>query len=198
MSRFWEDLSTVHNRLLRDLPREAALREIRKNYISPTGNDNEHTKHEVESLREYLPEIKSVLEIGAGEGRTAKALLKEKPSLKYEIIDILPAVQIAKQNLGDKVDFFLPPWIERRPKKFHDLTICISVLSELDAHEVLEYIKLAWKSKYFYLKDWTHWNDARHTVVDYKYYRIPETWDVVFYRPYPLYKGFFEALYRIP
>lgn len=155
-----------------------------------------HSRYEVFALKGILPKVKTILEIGAGSGRTAEAIKCFYPNIGYEIIDIEPAAGIAKWYLEQAgvtgVYIFLPT----TQKKMHsDLTLAISTLSELDAQEVVDY----WKkidSKYVYIKDWEHWEDTRHVPVDRSHYQIPKEWEVIFDRPYPFCDGFFEALYK--
>lgn len=194
MSKFWDQLAKEHRRLLNELPYDQAVTEINKNYSS-ADIDTEDSAAELESLAPILHDIHSILEFGAGYGRTAEAILTRKPELKYFIFDIEPALSIAKRYLKDFPQVVFLPVGALLPEP--DLTVFSSVLSELDTNEVEDYIEIAGDGKYVYIKDWYQWNDIRHRPITLESYQIPMSWEPIIFRDYPIIKGFFEGLWKV-
>ena len=127
-------------------------------------------------------EIKSILELGAGYGRTAYVFLKMIPNAKYIIVDIPPALYVAERYLShqfrdrkifkfrdfknfseikeefDKADiaFFLPYQLALIPPNSSDLFINISSFHEMRHDQIEWYFNLidAVIRKYVYIKEW--------------------------------------------
>lgn len=138
-------------------------------------------------------DIQSVVEFGAGYGRTAYAILKNHPELKYTIVDVPPAIDLSKEFLskalpGNSVEFVSPETIPSA-----DLYIAISVFSELTPEEVNRYMDV--RGKLFYIKDWKEWHNPVDdvTIGTERYKNL----DAVFERDDLVTKGFFEALYKL-
>ncbi len=154
-----------------------------------------HSCWEVNSLQQIdWSQIKTVCEIGGGNGRTAEAIKRKYPHVEYTIVDIEPAVSITQvflSHLDIRVKF------SNKIPANQDLYIAISVFSELTKPEVQEYMDTIKTGKYFYLKDWGHHNNKHNeTEVNEAHYCIPD-FECLFKRDYPWYPGFFEALYKI-
>ena len=126
-------------------------------------------------------EAPCILEIGAGSGRTANALLFLHPNAKYVIADIPPASFVAMTRLkfafpnkriffaNDSSDvarylrspeiwdvlFVLPSVLEAFPGKYFDLTLAIDCLHEMN-YEMRTFFALiaSKKSKHYYFKIW--------------------------------------------
>lgn len=118
--------------------------------------------HSMESVIDFK-NVKTVIEIGGGYGRMALLLLQRYPHIKYSIVDVSPAIDVAKKFLSGKFDVeFLSPG-ELELKKEADLFYSSSVMSELGFEIVNHYFRLInQKGVYFYLKDWKkghHLND---------------------------------------
>src|SRR3990172_5994633 len=191
-------IAEKHWLLYRQVPFDEALDKIKPQYFGK--EDEAETASEIETLLPTLNQVKSVVEVGAGYGRTAHAILSKFPEMQYAVIDILPAALIAetwlKQQGHTNVKFFHP--LEKGwPKP--NLTICISVLSELDPGEIKQYINLASRGKYLYIKDWKPrmWKDNRHNPVNEETYQIPKSWTLLLKKDALMDKRFFEALYSI-
>ena len=136
-----------------------------------------------------LTQIKSkkgrFLEIGAGAGRTAKAILsiKDTEEIKYVIADIPPAVNICLNNLKsnfpskkivtafnvnnemDLIDslekndilFIFPHQIKLFPRKTFDISLAVDCLHEMEKKIIKEYmINFENVSKLLYFKVWEY------------------------------------------
>ena len=175
------------------MPFDQALEKIKARYFG--ADDQVQTDAEVDFLTPILYEVESVVEIGAGYGRTANAILKANPKINYTIIDREPALSVAKTWLSSQ------GWQHISFKDRHDnlnwpisdLTIAISVLSELDETEAGEYMGLVKYGKYFYLKDVKEVHAPRE--INMEKYNIPPQWKIIKQQNLP--RGFVEALYRI-
>ena len=127
-----------------------------------------------------------VLELGAGYGRNAYAILAAKPGVKYIIIDIAPALWVAETYLGRQfpnlrifrfrefacfedvasefrdsdVAFFLSTQIAKLPVGLADLAINISSLHEMHPDQIEFYFsqfdRLLKNGGLFYFKQWKH------------------------------------------
>ena len=126
-------------------------------------------------------ELPTILEIGAGSGRTANALVYLYPNLKYVIADIPPANFVALTrlrrafphkriyfvgNANEITDFIkkpetwdvllvLPSLLEFFPKKFFDLMLAIDCLHEMNLEMRTYFSNIAEHySKHYYFKIW--------------------------------------------
>ena len=95
-------------------------------------------------LKRFIPleSINSVLEIGAGYGRTSCVILQHLPNVKYLICDIPPALYLSKNYLEqcfpEKKSVFIPSGLEREEVKKiieqNDLIFFLpDLLSEIDS-----------------------------------------------------------------
>jgi putative sugar O-methyltransferase len=128
-----------------------------------------------------LDNISSVIEIGAGSGRTATCLLSINPRLKYVIVDIPPALFVSHEALSDSfpekkiftcpffsdfleikkdyeeadIVFMMPSQMTLIPEKSIDLFLAIDCLHEM-THGHISYIfnQIDRLSKFFYMKCW--------------------------------------------
>jgi putative sugar O-methyltransferase len=128
-----------------------------------------------------LNNIKSILEIGAGSGRTSEAILSIKNNISYVICDIPPAIYISfkrlklaypdkaieylvdiqnKDELNKKIkknniSFIYPHQMELISKDAFDLTIAIDCFHEMDKKTIAHYFKnINNFSKNFYFSIW--------------------------------------------
>jgi hypothetical protein len=157
-----------------------------------------HSCWEVDTLKNNLNmnEIKTIVEFGGGSGRTAEAIKTFFPHIKYTIIDIEPALTVSRWYL-EQVGITGVEFREELPPTKADLYIAISVFSELEQQEVSAYMATVRTGIWFYLKDWQHVKNDHNNVDAYRdHYSIPG-WRTLIDREYPLYPGFFEALYKI-
>lgn len=154
---------------------------------------------EADAMNIDFSTIKSVCEVGAGYGRTAYVLLKRYPHLKYTIIDIPPALDLAREHLtnefsGADTTFLLTP--KKSPNA--DLYIAISILTELTLEEIADYFKMFATGKYLYLKDWKRKVNPRNgTKFSKDSFPIPSKWERMFKRDDPITKNFYDAMYKI-
>lgn len=169
-------------------------------------------------------EIQSVMELGAGYGRTAFVFLKLMPNLKYFVIDIPPALYVSQRYLTNEfperkifawrpferieeiedelaessIAFFLPSQVHLLPNKIVDLFINISSLHEMQPGQIGYYFELIDRltRKYLYLKEW------KEIVIDgfpisQADYPVRPHWSRIFWRECAVQTQFFEALLKI-
>ena len=128
-----------------------------------------------------LDKVKSIIEIGAGSGRTAEAILSIKNDIKYVICDIPPALYISFKRLKsaypnkkishlvgiqnkdqlnqqireNDISFIYPHQMELISNKTFDLTVAIDCLHEMDKKTIAFYFKnINNLSKAFYCSIW--------------------------------------------
>jgi len=154
---------------------------------------------EIEAMDIDFSKIESVCEVGAGYGRTAYVLLKRYPHLRYTIIDIPPALDLAREHLthefpNSDITFLLAP--KKSPNA--DLYIAISVLTELSLEELADYFEMFATGKYLYFKDWkTKVNPDNGTTFSEDSFPIPSGWERIFKRNDPITYHFYYAMYKI-
>ncbi len=135
-----------------------------------------------------LNKIKTILEIGAGSGRTTEAILSIKKDIKYIVCDIPPAIYISYKRLRaafprkkisiiidsnniEKIKhqikkndliFIIPHQLEYIEKNLIDLTIAVDCLHEMDKKTINYYFNLINQlSKNLYFSIW------KETIVPY-------------------------------
>jgi len=135
-----------------------------------------------------LQNIKSILEIGAGSGRTSQAIMTFNQNLRYIICDIPPAIFISytrlKKTFPDKkikflfnyknekslmdeinnndISFIFPHQMKDIQNKFIDLTLAIDCIHEMDKKTIKNYFHQINKfSNLFYFSVW------KKTIVPY-------------------------------
>lgn len=140
--------------------------------------DLANTAMEVAYVAGYVPPPTSVLEVGAGYGRTAYAWLSLHPHLRYTIVDIEPALSISRWYLTtlfgpDRLTFLAPGEVDRVERV--DLAVSISTLAEMDPTTVDLYLDLFdHVAEYVYLKQWAEWkNPTDDLVMRFDLYRRP-------------------------
>lgn len=125
--------------------------------------------------------IQTVLEIGAGSGRTSDAILSINKNLNYVICDIVPAMYVSYKRLktafpnkkisllvgiNDKeklekniksndISFIFPHQLEYLSNNLFDITIAIDCMHEMSKNTIQYYLDLIGKlSPNFYLSIW--------------------------------------------
>ena len=128
-----------------------------------------------------LQNIKSILEIGAGSGRTSQAIMTFNQNLRYIISDIPPAIFISytrlKKTFPDKkikylfnyknekslmdeinnndISFIFPHQMKDIQNKYIDLTLAIDCIHEMDKKTIKNYFhKINKFSNLFYFSVW--------------------------------------------
>jgi ubiquinone/menaquinone biosynthesis C-methylase UbiE len=148
-----------------------------------------------------------VLEIGAGYGRTAFALLALFPEASYTIVDIPPALDISRWYLEalypDRDLAFVDAGdSERLPDAGFDLALSISSLQEMLPAEIERYLRLVdrtTRAGIVYLKQRAEWhNPDDRLTTRFDDYPIPERWRLLDRRAAPVQTSFTEAAWEIP
>lgn len=121
---------------------------------APLSHESVTSLLEYDLITRYV-KPKRIIEIGSGSGRTALCFLRNCPHIEYCVVDIPPALSIARHSLaGYKVKFILPHQLHELVGGF-DLCLAIDCLHELDYRQTefyLEWIKR--NTQFFYFKVW--------------------------------------------
>ncbi|MFC1514303.1 putative sugar O-methyltransferase [Candidatus Omnitrophota bacterium] len=169
--------------------------------------------------------IKTVLELGAGYGRTAQVMLTLLPDIRYIIVDIPPALYVAQRYLGTvfgakrlftfrdfddfseveeefgrgQILFLLPSQLEKLPPKSVDLAAAINCLHEMRPQR-LEF--------YFHTFDRIarnlYFTCFKKTSIPYDNIELTEAdypvrshWQKIFWRTRRVQTNYFEALFSL-
>lgn len=185
------------------------------------------------SLLEYLPvasscdisKVNTIIEIGAGSGRTAFAYITLHPNSKYVIVDIPPALFVSQNYLADvfpdkkvfrfrpfdhfkeikkeyesaDIVFLTPDQLAKLPNKSADLFLAIDCIHEMKPESIQYYFNQANRlSKYVYFKCW------QKTVVPFdgnlyteQSYPVLANWTPIFKSGCIIPSDFFHAFYQI-
>ncbi|MGI9205576.1 MAG: putative sugar O-methyltransferase [Woeseiaceae bacterium] len=171
-------------------------------------------------------EVRTILELGPGYGRTAYVFLSLQPACRYILVDIPPALYVAQRYLTavlpdrkvftfrsfkdfadvqqefDAADiiFMTPNQLESMPGKSIDLFINISSLHEMRMDQIRYYFSQISRltRHYFYYKQW------KETTVPFENetttesdYPVPEDWKPIYRQQCAVQHKFFEALYAL-
>ena len=159
----------------------------------------------VRALRGRTPQ--AILEVGAGYGRTAFALMNLYPDAKYTIIDIEPALTIARWYLTtlfdpERLRFIRADQLEGVGSSHFDLLLSISSLQEMTRHQVSVYLDLfdrVGTGGCVYLKQWREWYNPRDALrMRFSEYPIPRRWARRFVEPAPVQTRFHQAAWDLP
>jgi len=149
----------------------------------------------------------SILEVGAGYGRTAYALLTTFPGATYTIVDIEPALSIARWYLEqlfppERLRFLRPEETDDLLDGRTDLVVSISSLHEMRLDQVERYLELMdriARGGTVYLKQWSRWtNPADGITLEFAGYPFPPTWIRLFDTPAPVQTNFRQAAWKVP
>jgi putative sugar O-methyltransferase len=149
----------------------------------------------------------SIVEVGAGYGRTAYALLNSFPDATYTIVDIEPALSIARWYLEqlfprERLRFLAPDETNDLADGSIDLVVSISSLHEMRLDQVERYLELfdrIAQGGTVYLKQWSRWaNPADGITVDFAEYPIPPAWTRLFNAAAPVQTNFRQAAWKVP
>jgi len=171
-------------------------------------------------------EIGTILELGAGYGRTAFTFLRLMPEVRYIIVDIPPALFVAERYLCSQFPhrrafrfrpfhayqevkqefenadliFLLSSQLDCLPAGSVDLFMNISSFHEMRMDQIRYYFSMVdhLTTRFFYTKQW------KESTVPYENIKIREDdypvrsdWEEVFHRDCQVQTQFFEALYRL-
>jgi putative sugar O-methyltransferase len=150
---------------------------------------------------------RSIVEVGAGYGRTAYALLSAYPDATYTVVDIEPALTISRWYLTQlfepgRLRFIEPGECGGLEESSVDLVVAVSSLHELSNGQVRRYLGLfdrIARGGVVYLKQWEHWtNPEDPSSLDLGEYPIPGSWEPVFDEAAPVQTNFRQAAWRVP
>jgi putative sugar O-methyltransferase len=149
----------------------------------------------------------SIVEVGAGYGRTAYALLARYPDAEYTIVDIEPALTISRWYLTSlfpsaHLRFLDPEAATLLPDGSVDLVVSISSLQEMRPDQVSRYLTLfdrIARGGVVYLKQWERWtNPVDGVTLAFDAYPIPASWNAGFVERVPVQTNFRHAAWRVP
>jgi hypothetical protein len=162
--------------------------------------DLANTALEVAAMAPALEEPRSFLEVGAGYGRNAYALLSLFPQASYTIVDIEPALSIARWYLSQLFEprrlRFLAPDMASSVEAV-DVALTISTLQEMTPDAVHSYLQLFDRvGRWVYVKQWTSWrNPLDGVTMTMSEYPFPDRWERRLWRRAPVQTAFTEALW---
>jgi SAM-dependent methyltransferase len=152
-------------------------------------------------------EPRRILEVGAGYGRNAYALLHRFPAARYTIIDIEPALSIAHEYLGalfpaERLQFCEPQRAKELQDNEFDLVISISSLQEMTREQQAQYLLLFDRvaaGGFVYLKQFTQTVNFEDLIVFvFSRMPIPDSWALRFSEECPVQTQFTQAGWWIP
>jgi putative sugar O-methyltransferase len=151
-------------------------------------------------------EPREIVEIGAGYGRTAHALLSLHPGANYTIVDIEPTISISRWYLTQLFDparlTFVPAdEVDRLDDRQFDVGISISSLQEMTPDQVRDYLALLDRtvSGHVYLKQWQHWhNPVDDADMIFGEYPFPAGWRRTLWERCPVQTNFMQGVWRTP
>ncbi len=183
---------------------------------------------EYDSIMNSTPpiQINTVMEIGAGYGRTAFVFLKLLPRIRYIIVDIPPALYVSQRYLSgqfsdrkifryrnfasfyeiegefntSQVAFLMPHQLAMIPDKSIDIVAAIDSLHEMKKDTIAYYFSAANRiaDKFFYFKCWKNTNNTLDNVaLQERDYPIPSQWNKIYSRECRVQVEYFEALYAV-
>jgi len=149
---------------------------------------------------------RSVIEVGAGYGRTAYALLHAFPDATYTIVDIEPALSISKWYLEQlfpphRLRFVGPDEAESLREGSADLAVAVSSLHEMTNDQVARYLDLFDRvaaDGRVYSKQWKCWTNPEDGItLDFGAYPIPSRWRLLFDESAPVQTNFRQAAWHV-
>lgn len=172
-----------------------------------------------------VEKIKTIIEIGAGSGRTAFCFMKILPKAKYIIVDIPPALYVSQKYLSDvfpekkvmsfrpftsfeeiaeeysksDIIFITPDQLSMLPDRSVDLFLAIDCLHEMKPRIINSYFDQAERlSAYFYFKCWQK-TSLPFDGISYTSvsYPVHPHWKLLFNEPCVVPSDFFHAFYQI-
>lgn len=165
--------------------------------------DLANTALEVRTLTSSLASTpRHIVEVGAGYGRFAYAMLAKYPQATYTIIDIEPALTISRWYLGslfgsDRLTFL--DSAEASKLRPPDVGVSISSLQEMTPQQVQSYLELFSERIIgtVYLKQWKRWTNPLDSVtMAFDQYPIPHQWRQVKSHQAAVQANFTEAVWH--
>ena len=153
-------------------------------------------------------EPSSILEIGAGYGRLAHALLSAYSSASYTVVDIEPARSISEWYLSNlfpdrDLRFLTPDQAADLADGSVSLALSVSSLQEMTPIQVEGYMhlldRLVAADGTVYLKQYAEWHNPVDTVtMRFDEHPIPARWKPTFQEVAPVQTSFLQAAWSIP
>lgn len=164
---------------------------------------------EVVALKRILDghDPRSILEVGAGYGRTAYVLLSIYPAATYTIVDIEPALSISRWYLtqlfpAERLRFLTPDQVDEVATGSVDLALSISSLQEMTPSQVRGYLGLIDRiaaGGRVYLKQWAEWRNPDDDVtMRFAGFPIPSRWIEMLREAAPVQDRFVQAGWLVP
>ncbi len=174
----------------------------------------------------FEDEVRTVLELGPGYGRTAYVFLTLQPNLRYILSDIPPALAISERYLSTlfptrrvfrfrpfetyaevqaefesaQIAFLEPQQLALLPDNSADLFVNISSLHEMRLDQIAYYFQIVRRivRKYAYLKEWKESRiPFEEIIIREADYPIPAEWKQLYWRTCAVQNQFFEALFNV-
>jgi putative sugar O-methyltransferase len=165
----------------------------------------------------------TIMELGAGYGRTAFVFLNVFDKIKYIIVDIPPALYISEryltsqfpdhkifrfrhfENFSDVSDefnnaqiiFLMPHQLNFLPDRTADMFLAIDCLHEMRPEQIAHYFRMFERhATSLYLKCWKSTKIPYDNItVTEKDYPVPSYWKEIFWRDCKVQTAYFEALF---
>jgi putative sugar O-methyltransferase len=172
-----------------------------------------------------IPNKASLLEIGAGQGRTAIGMIKHLSPSRYVIVDIPPALFLSQSHLAkifpdrrlfafrnfsnfDKVRsefeksqlmFLMPHQLSLLDRRQFDLVLAIDCLHEMEDRTIREIIEHAGRvGRHFYFKAQSkQWAQLDTKPRGMYDYPIPHTWKSIYHENCGVPNEYFHAFYQV-
>ncbi|HOI72920.1 MAG TPA: putative sugar O-methyltransferase [Syntrophales bacterium] len=172
-----------------------------------------------------VKQVRSIIELGGGYGRTAYAFLSLLPSVRYFMVDIPPALYIAERYLTRQfpdrkifpyrsfkdfrdvdaefreaqIAFLMPEQLDLLPDRSVDLFLAVDCLHEMRPEQIMRYYRTIDRiADCLYQKCW------KKTKIPYDDIALTEedypffpNWRNLFFRDCRVQSTYFEALFRI-
>jgi putative sugar O-methyltransferase len=150
-------------------------------------------------------EPRRILEVGAGYGRTAYALLNRFPEAEYTIVDIDPARSVSRWYLTQlfperRLTFLEPGESDGLGDAVFDLVTSISSLQEMTRSQVASYLGLfdrVANGGVVYLKQWRYWNPVDRIDFNLSKLHVPRGWVPLLHERSPIQTRFVQRAWRI-
>lgn len=172
-------------------------------------------------------EVRTILELGPGYGRTAYVFLALQSSCRYVLVDIPPALYVAQRYLtsvfpdrrvftfrpfddfetvrsdyeDSSIIFLTPNQLELLPDKSIDLFLNISSLHEMHMTQIRYFFTEIERltRKYFYFKQWKETTvPFENETITEADYPVGDDWTLINRQQCEVQHKFFEALYELP
>ena len=172
-------------------------------------------------------DVRTILELGPGYGRTAYVFLALQPGCRYILVDIPPALYVAQRYLtaifperrvfqfrpiddfeqvrqefeDSSIVFLTPNQLDLLPDHSIDLFLNISSLHEMRMDQIRFYFNEIERltRRYFYFKQWQETTvPFENETIRESDYPVRDNWQLINRQQCEVQHKFFEALYELP